>query len=47
MLIKMKHNKTNKIIITGNAHLFWKPTLDHVKFGQAYHLVDLAAAYIR
>ena len=47
MLCCLDHKKTQKKLIIGNAHLFWNPTHDHVKFAQAHFLKEKAAEYMR
>ena len=32
MVCLLKHNRTQKKIVVGNAHLQWNPALDYIKF---------------
>ena len=47
MLCLLRHSKTQKNIVVGNARLHWNPEYDYVKFAQAHFVVDKTAEYMR
>ena len=47
MLVCLGHNKTKEMVIVGNAHLYYNPAQDQVRFAQAHFILDKAAAFCR